>query len=180
MDEKHLFFARATDSKLTGEQARVLFRMLASEYDGVIGIRQTDIAAELGMPESNVSRSIKALMEAELISKTVSRGHDGETPIFRIATRPDSHSTTWSAKMFLTGSELVTVRKMHRERLLVDSDVDRWPQFVIDIDNASNKAYSKLVDIRRLSDRLSQMSVDARLALVDRSLYAAYKANKSK
>lgn len=83
MERKHGFFAHAVKANLTGEQARVLFRLLASEYDGVIGLRQKDIAEELGMTESNVSRSIKALSEAGLISKQIGKGHK-DIPIFHI------------------------------------------------------------------------------------------------
>ncbi len=57
--------------------------LLALEFDGVIGIKQNVIAEELGMTESNVSRSIKALTEAGLISKQVSKGFDG-SPLFHI------------------------------------------------------------------------------------------------
>lgn len=83
MDRKHEFFAHAVNANLTGEQARVLFRLLACEYDGVMGIRQNTIAEELDMPESNVSRSIKALTEAGLISKQIEEGYKG-VPIFHI------------------------------------------------------------------------------------------------
>src|SRR5262249_25739265 len=83
MDRKHEFFDHAVKANLTGEQARVLFRLLASEYDGVMGIKQNQIAEELGMPESNVSRSIKALTAAGLISKQVTQGFDGR-PVFQI------------------------------------------------------------------------------------------------
>jgi len=83
MDRKHEFFAHAVKANLTGEQARVLFRLLACEYDGVMGIKQNTIAEELEMPESNVSRSIKALTEAGLISKKVEEGRQG-VPVFHI------------------------------------------------------------------------------------------------
>lgn len=83
MERKQDFFAHAVKANLTGEQARVLFRLLACEYDGVMGIRQNTISEELGLTESNVSRSIKALSEAGLISKEIGKGHK-EIPIFHI------------------------------------------------------------------------------------------------
>jgi DNA-binding MarR family transcriptional regulator len=76
VDRKHEFFAHAVNANLTGEQARVLFRLLACEYDGVMGIRQNT------MTESNVSRSIKALIDAGLI-KRVEDGRQG-IPVFQI------------------------------------------------------------------------------------------------
>jgi DNA-binding MarR family transcriptional regulator len=82
VDRKHEFFAHAVNANLTGEQARVLFRLLACEYDGVMGIRQNTIAEELGLTESNVSRSIKALIDAGLI-KRVEDGRQG-IPVFQI------------------------------------------------------------------------------------------------
>lgn len=84
MDRKHEFFAHAVKADLTGEQARVLFSLLSREYDGVMGVKQNEIAQELDMPESNVSRSIKALTEAGLISKRVTEGYKG-VPVFHIA-----------------------------------------------------------------------------------------------
>jgi len=83
MDRKHEFFAHAVKANLTGEQARVLFRLLSCEYDGVMGIKQNEIAQDLGLTESNVSRAIKALTEAGLISKKVMKGFDGR-PVFEI------------------------------------------------------------------------------------------------
>lgn len=83
MDRKHEFFAHAVKANLTGEQARVLFRLLSCEYDGVMGLKQNEIAYELDMPESNVSRSIKALIEAGLISREITKGVPGVT-IFHI------------------------------------------------------------------------------------------------
>jgi len=83
MDHKHEFFAHAVKSNLTGEQARVLMRLLACEYDGVMGVKQNQIADELGLTESNVSRAIKALTDSGLISKRVTKGFDGR-PVFHI------------------------------------------------------------------------------------------------
>ena len=80
---KHFFFEHAVKSKLTGEQCRVLLCMLTAEYDGDIGIKQRDIAEMLGIAEQNVSRSIKALIEAELLSKKVTEGFDGR-PVWKI------------------------------------------------------------------------------------------------
>lgn len=82
MDRKHEFFAHAVNANLTGEQARVLFRLLSCEYDGIMGIRQNTIAEELGLTESNVSRSIKALIEAGLIRR-IEDGRQG-IPVFQI------------------------------------------------------------------------------------------------
>jgi predicted transcriptional regulator len=83
MDGKHFFFKHVVKSNLTGEQLRVLMCMLATEMDGVIGIKQVEIAEMLNLTESNVSRSIKALIEADLLSKQVTKGYDGR-PIWKI------------------------------------------------------------------------------------------------
>ena len=79
MNGKHFFFKHVVQSNLTGEQLRVLMCMLTTEMDGVIGIKQTEIAEMLGLAESNVSRSIKALIEADLLSKQVTKGYDGRS-----------------------------------------------------------------------------------------------------
>ena len=86
MERRHEFFAWAAKANLTGEQARVLMRLLACEYDGVMGVKQNEIAQELGLTESNVSRAIKALMDVGLISKDVSKGFDGR-PVLQIDQR---------------------------------------------------------------------------------------------
>jgi DNA-binding MarR family transcriptional regulator len=83
MDAKHFFFQHVVKSNLTGEQLRVLMCMLTAEYDGVIGIKQREIAEMLGIAEPNVSRSIKALTEAGLLSKKVEKGYDGR-PVWHI------------------------------------------------------------------------------------------------
>jgi DNA-binding MarR family transcriptional regulator len=83
MIAKKYFFRHVVKSKLTGEQLRVLICMLTTDADGVIGIKQNEIAEMLGIAESNVSRSIKALTEAGLLSKKVTKGFDGR-PIWHI------------------------------------------------------------------------------------------------
>lgn len=83
MNGKHFFFKHVVKSNLTGEQLRVLMCMLTVETDGVIGIKQRDIAEMLNIAESNVSRSIKALTEAGLLSRKVEKGFDGR-PIWHI------------------------------------------------------------------------------------------------
>ena len=83
MNAKHFFFQHVIKSNLTGEQLRVLICMLTTEYDGVIGIKQREIGEMLGMSESNVSRSIKALTEAGLFSKKEKKASDGR-PIWTI------------------------------------------------------------------------------------------------
>lgn len=83
MDGKHFFFKHVVTSNLTGEQLRVLMCMLTTEMDGVIGIKQIEIADMLNIAESNVSRSIKALTEAGLLSKKIEKGFDGR-PIWHI------------------------------------------------------------------------------------------------
>lgn len=83
MRSKHFFFKHVVKSNLTGEQLRVLMCMLTTETDGVIGIKQREIAEMLNIAESNVSRSIKALTEAGLLSKKVEKGYDGR-PIWHI------------------------------------------------------------------------------------------------
>lgn len=82
-DGRHFFFEHVVKSNLTGEQLRVLMCMLTAEYDGVIGIKQNEIAEMLGLAESNVSRSIKALTDAGLLSKKKEKGFDGR-PIWHI------------------------------------------------------------------------------------------------
>lgn len=82
-DGKHFFFEHVVKSKLTGEQLRVLMCMMTQEYDNVIGIKQNEIAEMLGIAESNVSRSIKALTEAGLLSRKQEKGFDGR-PIWHI------------------------------------------------------------------------------------------------
>jgi hypothetical protein len=57
--------------------------MLGHEYDGDIGMWQKDIAETLELAESNVSRSIKALIAAGLLSDKLTRGHK-DCPIWRI------------------------------------------------------------------------------------------------
>ena len=83
MIAKKYFFKHVVESKLTGEQLRVLMCMLSSEADGVIGIKQNEIAEMLNIAEPNVSRSIKALTESGLLSKKVEKGFDGR-PIWHI------------------------------------------------------------------------------------------------
>jgi len=83
MDGKQFFFRHVVKSNLTGEQLRVLMCMLTTEADNVIGIKQNEIAEMLNIAEPNVSRSIKALTEAGLLSKKVEKGYDGR-PIWHI------------------------------------------------------------------------------------------------
>ena len=83
MDRRREFFAHATEANLTGEQCRVLLCLLSHESDGDISLRQNEIADILGLTESNVSRSIKALKEAGLLSKKDAPGRDGK-PVFMI------------------------------------------------------------------------------------------------
>lgn len=83
MDGKHFFFQHVAKANLTGEQLRVLMCMLSREYDGVIGMWQKEIAEMLGLAEPNVSRSIKALIEAGVLSEKVTRGRE-DVPIWRI------------------------------------------------------------------------------------------------
>lgn len=83
MDGKHFFFQHVAQANLTGEQLRVLCCLLSREYDGVIGMWQKEIAEMLGLAESNVSRSIKALIEARVLSEKTTTGHK-EIPIWHI------------------------------------------------------------------------------------------------
>lgn len=80
--KKH-FFRHVATSNLTGEQLRVLMCLLSREADGVIGIWQKEIAEMLGIAEPNVSRSIKALMQAGILIGKVTPGHK-DIPIFRL------------------------------------------------------------------------------------------------
>jgi DNA-binding MarR family transcriptional regulator len=80
--KKH-FFRHVATSKLTGEQLRVLMCMLSRESDGDIGMWQKEIAEMLGIAEPNVSRSIKALIQAGVLSEKITAGRE-EIPIFRL------------------------------------------------------------------------------------------------
>lgn len=80
---KQHFFRHVATSKLTGEQLRVLMCLLSREADGVIGMWQKEIAEMLGIAEPNVSRSIKALMEANILVEKVTTGHK-DIPIFKL------------------------------------------------------------------------------------------------
>lgn len=80
--KKH-FFRHAAKSNLTGEQLRVLMCLLSRESDGVIGMWQKEIAEMLDIAESNVSRSIKALIQAGILSEKIYPGNKG-IPIFNL------------------------------------------------------------------------------------------------
>lgn len=80
--KKH-FFRHVATSNLTGEQLRVLMCLLSREADGVIGMWQKEIAEMLGIAEPNVSRSIKALIQAGILSEKVTTGHK-DIPIFNL------------------------------------------------------------------------------------------------
>lgn len=83
MEKRREFFAHVTAANLTGEQLRVLCCLLANESDCDISIRQNEVAATLGLTESNVSRAIRALKEAGVLSKKDANGRDGK-PVLRI------------------------------------------------------------------------------------------------
>jgi hypothetical protein len=80
--KKH-FFRHVATSNLTGEQLRVLMCILSREADGYAGIWQKEISEMLGIAEPNVSRSIKALMKADILSEKVTTGHK-DIPIFKL------------------------------------------------------------------------------------------------
>ena len=80
--KKH-FFRHIATSDLTGEQLRVLMCLLSREADGVIGMWQKEIAEMLGIAEPNVSRSIKALMQADILLDKVTPGNK-DIPIFKL------------------------------------------------------------------------------------------------
>lgn len=83
MQDPQKFFAHAARANLTGEQCRVLFCLLSKEADRDISLRQNQVAEILGLTESNVSRAIKALKEAGLLSKKDADGCDGK-PVLMI------------------------------------------------------------------------------------------------
>lgn len=83
MIAKKTFFRHVATAKLTGEQLRVLMCLLSREADGSIGMWQKEIAEMLEMPESNVSRSIKALMKAGILGEKVTTGYK-DIPIFNL------------------------------------------------------------------------------------------------
>lgn len=64
------------------EQCRVLL-CLSEERDRDISIRQNEVAEILNMTESNVSRAVRALKEAGLLSKKDTDGRDGK-PVLMI------------------------------------------------------------------------------------------------
>ncbi len=76
MGQDSEFFGAAAKANLTGEQSKILMCLLSYEVDGEIAIKQNAVAEELGLTESNVSRSIKALMDAGLISRSAEKGVD--------------------------------------------------------------------------------------------------------
>lgn len=80
--KKH-FFRHVAASELTGEQLRVLMCLLSREADGYVGMWQKEIAEMLGITESNVSRSIRALMKAGILVEKVTTGHK-DIPIFKL------------------------------------------------------------------------------------------------
>lgn len=80
--KKH-FFRHVASADLTGEQLRVLMCILSREADGYAGIWQKEIAETLGIAESNVSRSIKALIKAEILSEKITKGVK-DIPIFKL------------------------------------------------------------------------------------------------
>lgn len=82
--KKH-FFRDVATAKLTGEQLRVLMRLLSREADGDIGMWQREIAEMLGLAEPNVSRSIKALIAASILSEKMTTGYK-DIPIFKLNT----------------------------------------------------------------------------------------------
>lgn len=83
MIAKKYFFRHVATSKLTGEQLRVLMCLLSREADGTIGMWQKEIAEMLGLAEPNVSRSIKALISAGILSEKVTTGYK-DIPIFKL------------------------------------------------------------------------------------------------
>lgn len=80
---KKYFFRHVATANLTGEQLRVLMCLLSREVDGSIGMWQREIAEMLNLAESNVSRSIKALMKAGILNEKVTSGHK-DIPIFKL------------------------------------------------------------------------------------------------
>lgn len=83
MIAKKYFFRHVATSKLTGEQLRVLMCLLSREADGTIGMWQKEISEMLGLAEPNVSRSIKALINAGILSEKVTTGYK-DIPIFKL------------------------------------------------------------------------------------------------
>jgi len=83
MERSQEFFAHAAKANLSGEQCRVLLCLLSKESDRDISLRQNQVAEMLGMTESNVSRAIKALKDAGLLSVKDAEGRDGK-PVLMI------------------------------------------------------------------------------------------------
>lgn len=57
-----------SEQKLTGEQLNVLLKLFAKlDFDNYIRVSQKELAAELGMKDSHVSRAIRKLRELDII-----------------------------------------------------------------------------------------------------------------
>lgn len=63
-------FQEIAKMDLTGEQFKVLFYLMSrTDFENYLNITQSEIAKELGMKQSQISRSFKALVEKNLIKK---------------------------------------------------------------------------------------------------------------
>lgn len=68
MGIQQAFIAMAKDKELTGETRRVLDYMMGTmDFENFIAVEQKQIAEELGMQASHVSRSIKKILEKGII-----------------------------------------------------------------------------------------------------------------
>ena len=57
-----------SEQALTGEQLRVLLKLMSRlDYDNYIRVSQKELAAELGMKDTHISRAIRKLRELDVI-----------------------------------------------------------------------------------------------------------------
>lgn len=69
MGIQQAFIAMAKDKELTGETRRVLdYMMGVMDFDNFVGIEQKQIAEELDMQTSHVSRAIKKILEKGIVT----------------------------------------------------------------------------------------------------------------
>jgi predicted transcriptional regulator len=69
MGMQQAFIAMAKDKELTGEIRRVLdYMMGVMDFENFVGIEQKQVAEELDMQASNVSRAIKKLLEKGIVT----------------------------------------------------------------------------------------------------------------
>ena len=61
-------------SNLTGNDMKVMWAMLALDYENLIQVNQAEVSEQVGMNRHNVNRSIKKLIELGVILEGVKIG----------------------------------------------------------------------------------------------------------